>query len=111
MRKSFSFKHPKHKPARVVEHIKYQLRKYIKRERRKALPEGMDFWAFDCQVGREGPERELAERELNKAIDEAAEAGWESVYVEVIAKAVKRRGKKPAAGAETAAAAESNEDT
>ena len=97
MRKSFSFEHPKHKPARVVEHIKYQLRKYLKRERRKSLPEDMDFWAFDCKVGREGPERALAERELPKAIDEAVEAGWESVYVEVIAKAVKRQGKRPTA--------------
>jgi len=97
MRKSFSFEHPKHKPARVVENIKHQLRKYLKRERGKTLPDGMDFWAFDCKVGREGPERELAERELGKAIDQAAEEGWESVYVELIAKAVKRRGKKPEA--------------
>jgi len=97
MRKSFSFQHPKHKPARVVENIKHQLRKYLKRERGKTLPDGMDFWAFDCKVGREGPERELAERELAKAIDAAVEEGWESVYVEVVAKAVKRMGKRPEA--------------
>jgi hypothetical protein len=97
MRKSFSLEHPKHKPARVIENIKHDLRKYIKRERGKTLPEGMDFWAFDCKLGREGPERALAEKDLGKAIDDAAEEGWESVYVELVATAVKRLGKKPEA--------------
>ncbi|MGH1341776.1 MAG: DUF6172 family protein [Nannocystales bacterium] len=95
MRKSFSLEHPKHKPARVVENIKHQLRKYIKRERGKTLPEDMDFWAFDCKIGRERPERTLTEKELGKAIDDAAAEGWESVHVELIATPVKRLGKKP----------------
>ena len=97
MRKSFSLEHPKHKPARVVENIKHELRKYIKRERGKKLPDEMDFWAFDCKIGPEGPERTLAEKELGKAIDTAVEEGWETIHVELVAKAVKRLGKKPEA--------------
>ncbi len=103
MRKSFSLEHPKHKPARVVENIKHQIRKYLKRERGKKLPDDMDFWAFDCKVGREGPERALAEKELGKAIDVAAQEGWERIHVELVATAVKRLGKKPEA--------ETNEDS
>lgn len=97
MRKSFSLEHPKHKPARVVENIKHQIRKYIKRERGKKLPDEMDFWAFDCKIGPESPERTLAEKELGKAIDAAVEEGWETIHVELIATPVKRLGKKPEA--------------
>ena len=102
MMKSFSLEHPKHKPARVVENVKHQIRKYIKRERRKALPDDADFWAFDCKVGRESAERTLAEKDLGKAIDAAAEEGWQSVYVELTAKAVKRSGAKPRANTDEA---------
>jgi len=95
MRKSFSLEHPKHKPARVIENIKHQIRKYLKRERGKTLPDDMDFWAFDCKIGREGLERTLAEKELSKAIDDAAAEGWENIHVELVATPVKRLGKKP----------------
>ena len=36
---------------RLVEAAKHDIRKYIKRERAKALPKGVDFWDFDCQFG------------------------------------------------------------
>ncbi len=90
MKKSFPLTDPKHKPARVVERVKHEVRKYLKRERRKALPEDADYWAFDCQVGREGPERALEVKELTDAIDHAAGEGWESVYIEILAKPAKR---------------------
>jgi hypothetical protein len=51
MKKTFSFTHPKKKRPRVVEAIKYELKKYIKRERNKKLPEDVDFWDFDCRYG------------------------------------------------------------
>jgi hypothetical protein len=35
MKKTFSFSHPKKQRPRVVEAIKYELKKYIKRERNK----------------------------------------------------------------------------
>ncbi len=44
MKKIFSFSHPKKQRTRVAEAIKYELRKYIKRERNKKLPEDVDFW-------------------------------------------------------------------
>ena len=37
---------------RVLDAVKHEIRKYIKRERRRDLPEGADFWDFDCRFGR-----------------------------------------------------------
>jgi hypothetical protein len=39
MKKTFSMTDPRHKAPRVVAAIKSDVRKYLKRERRKALPE------------------------------------------------------------------------
>jgi hypothetical protein len=43
MKKTFNFSHPKKQRPRVVEAIKYELKKYIKRERNKKRPEEVDF--------------------------------------------------------------------
>lgn len=87
MRKSFPLTSPKHLPARVLEQIKADVRKYLKRERKKALPEGADFWDFACKVGH-GEAEPTAKHveEVIPAIDEAAAAGCESVYLEILAK-------------------------
>ena len=78
---------PPHKPARVVEAIKSDLRKYLKRERRKDLPTGADFWDFDCRVGQSS---ELAKtshvEELIPSIDLASSEGWPEIYIEILAK-------------------------
>jgi len=91
MKKTFPLTHPKHEPARVLEKVKHEVRKYLKRERRKELPDDADYWAFDCQVGRDGPQRQLEVMELTAAIDEAGAEGWEAVYVEILAKPAKRQ--------------------
>ncbi len=93
MRKTFPLADPPHKPPQVVASIKNKVRKYLKRERRKALPEGVDFWDFDCQVGQEGPTKVVHVAELIGAIDTAAENGWATVYIEILAKHGKRRRK------------------
>jgi hypothetical protein len=86
MKKSFSLTSPRHQPARVVEQIKADVRKYLKRERRKPLPEGVDFWGFNCKVGRDGAAPEpMHVEELLPAIDGAAAEGAESVYIEILA--------------------------
>ena len=46
MRKIFPLEVHGLKPPRVIESIKHDVRKYLKRERRKALPEDVDFWDF-----------------------------------------------------------------
>ncbi|MEO1856928.1 MAG: DUF6172 family protein [Rubritalea sp.] len=98
MRKVFSLIDEKKKPARMVEAAKNTINKYIKRERKKTLTEGMDFWDFDCQFGADA---EVALpvhfSQLFVAIDQAEKDALESFYVEIIAKEVKRT-RKPKEG-------------
>ena len=86
MKKTFPFHVTGNDDQRVIEAIKNDVRKYVKRERRKALPEGVDFWDFNCKVGRdlEMPENKLLP-EVSDAIDEAAKAVGATVYVEILA--------------------------
>lgn len=95
MKKTFPLTSEKHQPARVVEQIKSDVRKYLKRERKKVLPEGVDFWDFDCKVGQgeAAPETKHVE-EIVPAIDEAAAATAASVYIEILAKPGHRKGKE-----------------
>ena len=87
MKKQFPLTSPLHQPARVVEQIKADIRKYLKRERKKKLTEGVDFWDFDCKIGQgdAAPETKHVE-ELIPAIDQAATAECGSVYIEILAK-------------------------
>lgn len=87
MRRLFPLEAPGHKPPQVVASIKNDVRKYLKRERRKKLPEGVEFWDFDCQVGktRETPEPAHVS-ELIAAIDTAASESWGQIYIEILAK-------------------------
>ena len=73
-------------PQRVIDGIKHDVRKYVKRERRKALPAEADFWDFVCQVGATpaGAEKKPLNA-VNPAIDAVALAGASEVYVEILA--------------------------
>jgi len=99
MKKTFSRESPGHAPARVIESIKNDIRKYLKRERRKPLPEGVDFWDFDCRVGPGGNEEAAVVThvtEVPAVIDQVASGGAVSVYVEILAKAGHRSGVRAA---------------
>ena len=47
MKKTFKLNIEGKNPARLLEATKHEIRKYVKRERRVPLPEGVDFWDFD----------------------------------------------------------------
>lgn len=88
MKKTFTLAHPKKKPARVVDAIKSEVKKYIKRERNKKLPQDTNYWAFDCKFGNtEDEARDVHQNAIGKMIDAAVQAGQDSFYVEVIARA------------------------
>lgn len=87
MKKNFKLTDPKHKPDRVIELIKAEVNKYLARERRKELPEGVEFWDFDCRCGKdEGSATAVKSSELGKAIDSAAAGSTGTIYVEILAK-------------------------
>jgi len=98
MKKTFELTHPKIKTARLVEGVRRDVNKYLRRERKKALPEGVDFWDFDCRFGHTEEEaKEVHVSELGKCIDEAERLQLTSFYIEILAKEG-HRGKKQSPG-------------
>lgn len=95
MKKTFKLTHPKIKYDRLVDGVKNDVRKYIKRERRRELPEGFDFWDFDCKFGfTEAEAKPIHLTELTKCIDEAVSKALESFYIEILRREA-NRAKKP----------------
>jgi len=87
MKKTFALTHEKIATPRLVEAIKHEINKYLKRERRRALPSGADFWAFDCRFGADAENaQEVHVAEINKHISQAETDGLASFYLEVIAR-------------------------
>jgi hypothetical protein len=86
MKKSFPLHLPGKADARVVEAVKHDVRKYVQRERRKALPPDFSVWDFACKVGTEsGDCQDVTWREIGPAIDSVVSRGADSVYIEVVA--------------------------
>ena len=95
MKKTFKLTHPKIKVPRLVEAIKHEVKKYIKRERNKPLPLDVDFWDFDCRFGVDEAASEVIHLSaINKCISEAESKELESFYLEILVKPG-HRSKKP----------------
>ena len=88
MKKTFALTHSKLNPARLVDAIKHEIKKYLARERRKPVPAGMDYWTFDCRFGASA---EVADKiftsEINKHIDAAVAQELPEFYIEILARA------------------------
>ena len=94
MKKTYQLTASNKEPARVVEAIKNEVRKYIKREKRKTLPEGMNVWNIDCKFAQDGATPEtIAFTDITKCIDEAAQLNCKSIYIELLSSAIKKERK------------------
>ena len=95
MKKTFVLSHPKIKLARLFDAAKHDAKKYIKRERKKKLPENVDYWDFNCKYGHtEQQAKTIHVSEINKCIDDAEKLQLESFYLEILAKAGHRKKKE-----------------
>lgn len=91
MKKIFPLQEENKNSDRVVDAIKHEIRKYLKRERAKKLPSGAPFWIFECRVGQTAQNaEEVLVQELMAAIDKAHAEKWSECYVEIIAKPAKK---------------------
>ena len=87
MKKTFPLQIEGKHPDRVLDRVKHEVRKYIKRERARPLPEGVDFWDFDCQFGlSEDSAQPIHPANLIARIDQAAQEQATQVYVGLWAK-------------------------
>ena len=91
MKKTFKLHVEGKNSNRLLDSIKHEVRKYVKREKRKTLPSGANYWAFDCKFGATA---EIAESlhlgEITKQMDVVAKAGGDIFYVEILARAAVR---------------------
>ncbi len=84
MKKRFQLQVENKNPDRLLEAIKHEIRKYIKREKRKPLLEGVDYWRIECRFAKEGEElKDIKFEELMRHIDEAAAEGCVGFELEI----------------------------
>lgn len=85
MKKTFNLTHEKINYPRMVEAAKNEIRKYMKRERRNSLPEGVDFWDFDCKFGdTEADAKVIHPAEIDTCINDAEKRKLTGFYVEIL---------------------------
>ena len=85
MKKTFKLEHPKIKVPRVVDSVKHDIKKFLKKERKNSLPSGAKYWGFDCKFGEsEETSVEVNLSSLTKSIDAFVEKGI--IYTDRISK-------------------------
>lgn len=100
MRKTYPLRPEGKHPDRVLEAVKHDIRRYMKRERRRDLPEGAQFWDFDCRFGADQDGAQpLPAADLTRALDALAQSGAPQCYVELLAKPAVWERRPPAASA------------
>ena len=101
MKKTYSLKVEGKNRDRLLDAAKHDIRKYVKRERAKSLPEGADFLDFECKAGASGDAAAAVHfAELMTAIDALISDGAEQFYVEVTGKPGHRVARPAPAGFE-----------
>ena len=99
MKKTFQLHVEGKHPDRLLDAIKHEIRKYLKRERRRDVPAGADFWDFDCKFGLTQDTAEVVHlANVITCIDNAVTNQATRFYVELLAKPGVRS-KRPAGGA------------
>jgi len=92
MKKVFKIQQDKLKPDRAVDAIKNELRKYVKREKKKDLPNKKTmYWDFDCKFGKSSEFSKDCDFDyIFTELSGVVNAEWTECYIEVIAKAVEK---------------------
>ena len=97
MKKTFKLDHPKIKVPRLVDSVKHDIKKYLKKQRKKPLPTGANYWDFDCKFGQsEELAIEIPLSSLTKSIDELVDNNIMTIYVEITEKAIMSSGRSSA---------------
>ena len=105
MKKTFQLAIEGKNRDRVLDAAKHEIRKYVKRERQKPLPDGADLWDFDWRLGgSKDTAADLAYAEVMTQIDTLAKDGAASFYIEVVAKPGQRKARADVAAADEAVA-------
>ena len=91
MKKTFKLDIDGKHPDRLLEATKHEIRKYIRREKRRDLPEKHDYWDFDCKFGKSDSDAAtIHPGDITKNIDTAKSENWDAFYIEILRTAKKR---------------------
>lgn len=92
MKKIFKLTDEKKHEDRVLEAVKHDIRKYVKREKKKKLDDAkLTYWDFDCKVGATPDTAKAVEFDaLIKELDAVKATGATECYVEILAKVVEK---------------------
>jgi len=90
MKKIYQLTDEKKHEDRVLEAVKNDIRKYVKREKKKPLSDKATmYWDFDCKVGATSDDAKVVSyEELIKALDTVKATGVKEAYIEIMAKEV-----------------------
>ena len=92
MKKTFQLTIEGKNRDRVLDAVKHEIRKYIKRERRRALPEGADYWDFDCRFGAAPDNAEVVHlAAITGLVDGVAKQAGDRFYIEILARPAQRK--------------------
>lgn len=85
MNKTYELVDKKRNKDRVVDLVKNEVRKYIKREKNKPLTEGVDFWKMECKISKDNNELVFVEfNNLIKTIDILVLEDAKALNIEII---------------------------
>jgi hypothetical protein len=92
VKKIFKLTDEKKHEDRVLEAIKHEIRKYVKREKKKELSnKATMYWDFDCKIGATVEDAKVVTfEELIKALDAIKETNVKECYIEILAKEVNK---------------------
>ena len=94
MKKTFKLNVEGKNRDRVLEAVKHEIRKYVKRQRRVPLPSGVDYWDFDCRFGSSEEKATVVHfATITGLIDTVARDGGDAFYLELLAKSGHRTAK------------------
>ena len=94
MKKTFQLNVEGRHPDRLLEASKHDIRKYVARQRRAALPEGVDYWDFACRFGlTEADAVPVHFATLISLMDAAAKDGKTSFFVDILGQKGYRKAK------------------
>jgi len=89
MKRTFKLEHPKIKVPRVVDSVKHEIKKYLKKERKTPIPTGVKYWGFDCKFGQsEETAIDVPISSLMQNIDQLVENNIMTIYVEINVKPI-----------------------
>lgn len=92
MKKTFKLNVEGKNRDRVLDAVKHEIRKYVKRQRRVPLPEGVDYWDFDCRFGTSEANAQVVHfATIISLIDAVAKEGGDAFYLELLAKSGVRK--------------------